>query len=222
MGKLYVVATPIGNLADISLRAVETLKTVDLIAAEDTRTSAVLLKKYDITTPLTSYHQHSKVLKIEKIISFLTSGQSLALITDAGTPGISDPGGLIVAEARKRGIEVVPIPGASALTALLSTAGLDASRFIFFGFLPKKKGRQKALQGLKEASFQLRCPFIIFESPERFLRLLDEIETYFGDQIRLTVGRELTKVYEEIWQGGVREAKEHFRSPRGELVVIVG
>ncbi len=219
-GILYVVATPIGNLSDITLRALETLKTVDIIACEDTRVTVKLLNHYNIKKPLISYHQHSKLDKIDAIINKLKEGNDIALVTDAGTPGISDPGNILVREAVKENIAIVPIPGPSALTTLISVAGIDMQRFVFLGFPPHKKGR---LTFFKEVS-ESKHPIVYFDSPYRVIKNL-ELLAELGGEKKVIVGRELTKLYEEILYGPVGFVAESMKQKkakiRGELVIIV-
>ena len=218
MGKLYVVATPIGNLGDITLRALEILKTVDLIAAEDTRTSRKLLDHYQIRTSLVSYHQHSRDNKIDYLIGQLSEGKNIALITDAGTPGIQDPAGALVQAARAAKVEVIAIPGPSALTAALSIAGVSADNFIFLGFLPKKKGRETLFKKITDADW----PLLIYESPMRVGKTLRDIEKFLG-QRRIIVFRELTKKFEEVQTGEIDELIKHFENkpPKGEFVIMI-
>ncbi|MFQ3612059.1 MAG: 16S rRNA (cytidine(1402)-2'-O)-methyltransferase [Fimbriimonadales bacterium] len=219
VGTLYVVATPIGNLGDITLRALETLRQVDLIAAEDTRHTRRLLQHYQIETPLVSFHQHSSTGRIEQLIQRLLKGESMALVTDAGTPGISDPGGMLVEQAHQHGIPVVPIPGASAVTAILSVAGLPAHRFRFEGFLPRKEGaRRKFFESIADETM----PVVFFESPHRLLKTLESAYAVLGER-EVIVGRELTKQFEEVFRGRLSQAIDHWRSkpPRGEFVVIL-
>lgn len=210
-GILYIVATPIGNLSDITLRALETLKSVDLIACEDTRVTAKLLNHYNIKKPLISYHQHTKLKKIELLINELKDGKNIALVTDAGTPGISDPGNVLIAKLLNCHIAIVPVPGPSALTALISVAGIDMQRFIFLGFPPHKKGREKFF---KEA-VSYNYPVVYYESPYRVLKnlaLLEEIQP--GKDV--IIGRELTKMFEEVVRGKVSEAIKYFTpTPKG-------
>ena len=218
MGKLYVVATPIVNLGDITLRALEILKTVDLIAAEDTRTSRKLLDHYQIRTSLVSYHQHSRDNKIDYLIGQLSEGKNIALITDAGTPGIQDPAGALVQAARAAKVEVIAIPGPSALTAALSIAGVSADNFIFLGFLPKKKGRETLFKKITDADW----PLLIYESPMRVGKTLRDIEKFLG-QRRIIVFRELTKKFEEVQTGEIDELIKHFENkpPKGEFVIMI-
>ncbi|MCX7925379.1 MAG: 16S rRNA (cytidine(1402)-2'-O)-methyltransferase [Fimbriimonadales bacterium] len=218
-GVLYVVATPIGNLQDITLRALETLKAVDCIAAEDTRHTKKLLQHYGIETPLISFHQHSGAGRIEQIIRRLQGGESVALVTDAGTPGISDPGGALVEAAHQAGIRVVPVPGASAVTAVLSVAGLPAHRFRFEGFPPRKEGaRRRFFENLRGED----APVVFYESPHRLLKTLQTAYEVLGD-CSVVVGRELTKQFEEVFRGRLSEAIAHWQAkpPKGEFVVIV-
>lgn len=219
MGTLYVVATPIGNLADITYRAVEIFKSVDFIACEDTRHSKILLSHYQIGKPLISYHQHSQIGKIDLIVNRLKGGESAALISDAGTPGISDPGGVLVAAAAQAGISVVPIPGPTALTALVSVLGLNADEFTFLGFLPKKKGRQTLLKSLVGS----KRPVIFYESPMRFEKTMLELGEYFDKSVQVVIGRELTKIHEEIIRGSLNEIVEKLPqiNKKGEFVICL-
>lgn len=215
---LYIVATPIGNLEDITLRAISTLKNVDFIAAEDTRHSGILLKKYDIKTPTISFHSYSNKSKLDHLIQLLKDGKSIALISDAGTPGISDPAYALITRTIKEGIKVVPIPGPSALLAALVTSGLMMHHFTFLGFLPLKKGRQTLLKSLASEPRTI----VIFESPYRILRTLEDLRNFLGDR-RVAVCRELTKIYEEIIRGTISEAIAHFKThpPKGEFVLVI-
>lgn len=215
MGNLYIVATPIGNLEDITLRALRILKEVDLIACEDTRNSRILTQYYKIKTPLTSYHQHTKKGKLEFLIEEIKKGKSIAVVTDAGTPGISDPGGLFIKEAVKNNINVISIPGSSSLTAAMSVSGFKADEFVFYGFLPTKKGRQTKL---KEIAKEKRT-MVLFESPYRIKKLLNEILTYSGDR-EIALSRELTKKFEEIYRGKVSEILEKVKE-KGEFVLVI-
>ncbi|MDW8051560.1 MAG: 16S rRNA (cytidine(1402)-2'-O)-methyltransferase [Armatimonadota bacterium] len=218
-GVLYVVATPIGNLQDITLRALETLKSVDLIAAEDTRHTKKLLQHYGIQKPLVSFHQHSGTERVEQLIRRLRAGESIALVTDAGTPGISDPGGVLVEAAHRAGIRVVPIPGASAITALLSVAGLPAHRFRFEGFPPRKEGaRRQFFERLRGED----APIVLYESPHRLLKTLQTAYEVLGD-CTVVVGRELTKQFEEVFRGTLSEALAHWqhKPPKGEFTLVL-
>lgn len=219
MSTLFVVATPIGNLKDITLRALETLKTVDAIFCEDTRVTSKLLTHYEISKPLFRADEAKANEAAEKIIALLEAGQSVALVTDAGTPCVSDPGFRIVARARASGARIEVIPGASSLTAALSIAGIDVTEFVFLGFLPHKKGRQTAL---KEIAAGER-PVVLFESPHRILKLLAELEQYAGEK-KVIVTKELTKIHEAVYEGAPKEVAERLTkdgADRGEFVVII-
>ena len=216
---LYVVATPIGNLQDISLRAIETLKSADLIACEDTRHASILLKAHGINTPTTSYHSYSSRAKGAKILEALREGRRVALISDAGLPGISDPGTALIHEAIDAGIPVAVIPGATASLAGLVLSGFPTDRFVFEGFLPVKPGARRAkLETLREEPRTT----VLYESPHRLLKTLGDIEAVFGD-VPLSVSRELTKLFEETRRGPVSEVRAHFerQAPRGEFVVVL-
>lgn len=222
MSKLYIVATPIGNLEDITLRAIDTLKSVDIIACEDTRVTKKLLDRFDIKKPTVSYHQHSKVTKVDYLIKQLKEGKDIALVTDAGTPGISDPGGILVAEAIKNKIEVVPIPGPSALTTLISASGLPMDKFSFLGFLPHKKGKQTLIKEIVKSKY----PVVFYESTHRIMKTLEQIKDEFNDkgkQSKVVVGRELTKKFETIYRGNILQVLDQIKenSQKGEFVVIV-
>lgn len=216
---LYIVATPIGNLADITLRAIEVLKTVDLIACEDTRHSKILLDKYAIKTPTTSYFQHNKIVKGEYLLNLLKDGKSVALVSDAGMPGILDPGYNIINQAIANNVEVTVIPGAVAFITALVASGKPANKFIFEGFLPNKKISRT--NRLKELS-KLKYTLIFYESCHRILDTLGDIGEVFGDK-EVVVARELTKKFEEVFRGSAELASEHFKTikPRGEFVVII-
>lgn len=219
MTHLYIVATPIGNLEDITLRALETLKTVDFVAAEDTRHTKRLFDRYDITTPLVSFHAQSSEAKTDELVKRLKKGACAALVSDAGTPCVSDPGFRLVKQAAQEGITVVPIPGPSALTTLISASGFPTDTFTFHGFLPHKKGRQTLVKSFKEAEHSQ----VVYESVHRFPKLLKELSEYVDANRAICVGRELTKMHEEIWRGTVLEAQSHFtdQNTKGEFVVIV-
>ena len=218
-GTLYIVATPIGNLEDITLRALRILKTVDLIAAEDTRHTRKLLTHYDIATPLTSYHDHSESTKAPALVETLLAGKNMALVSDAGTPCISDPGYRLVKSAAEVDIPIVPIPGPSMLTALMSVGGLPTDRFAFEGFLPAKPAQRQ--RALRELCHEER-PLIFYESPHRLLHTLADLEQVFGDR-RVVVGRELTKQFEEILRGPVSVVLSafHNRPVKGEVALVV-
>ena len=217
-GTLYVVATPIGNLADLSFRAETTLKDVNLIAVEDTRISKKLLHHYKIRTPVISYHDKNEINQAEKLVNKLNSGDSIAVISDAGTPCISDPGYRLVHLAKKEGIEVIAIPGPSALTAALSVSGIPTDHFYFEGFLPPKKGRKTRFELLET----LPATVVIFESPQRVLRTLRDIHQYWGNRV-VSICRELTKIYEETFLGTVIKAENYFSKSKnkGEFVLLV-
>ena len=217
--KLYVVPTPIGNLKDITFRAIETLKKVDLILAEDTRTSKVLLNHYEINTPLWSYHQHNEHRVLEKLVQEMASGKSIALISDAGTPGISDPGFLLVRECIKNHIAVECLPGATAFVPALVDSGLPINRFVFEGFLPLKKGRQTLLNKLKTEERAI----VFYESPHRISKTLIDLQNYFAEGRKICVCRELSKKFEEIIRGEIKDVAFHFEknAPKGEFVVII-
>lgn len=215
-----MVATPIGNLEDITLRALRILKEVDLLAAEDTRQTRKLLKRYEINTPLTSFHQHTSVAKQQELLSKLRSGLKIALVTDSGTPGISDPGALLVALARQAGVPVIPIPGASAVTAALSVCGFPAQRFRFEGFPPRKAGK---LRRFFEALLEEADPIVLYESPARLTQTLQTALEVLGDR-PIVICRELTKQFEEIFSCSLSKALEHYRqkTPRGEFTLVIG
>jgi 16S rRNA (cytidine1402-2'-O)-methyltransferase len=216
---LYIVATPIGNLEDITLRAIRTLKEVDIIAAEDTRHTQTLLRHFSINTPLTSYHEHNERAKTGQLVARLERGESVALVSDAGTPGISDPGYRLVLEATRRGIRVVPIPGPSALIAALSVSGLPTDGFNFRGFLPaRKRERRSKLQELRLERYSI----VVYETPHRLKESLDDIREIFGDR-RMVMGREITKLHEEFLRGRISEviAEVSRREIRGEVAVII-
>lgn len=219
MNTLYIVATPIGNLEDITLRALRILREVALIAAEDTRTSRTLLNRYEITTPLTSYHEHNKLTKLDAIFDALAQGD-VALISDAGTPGISDPGYELIRAAIARGVTVVPLPGASAVISALIVSGLPTDGYVYLGFLPRKA---KALRDFLAEVREERRTLIAYESPNRLVESLVHIEAVLGDR-PVAVARELTKLYEEIFRGSVSDARAHFlaHEPRGEITLVIG
>ncbi len=220
MGKLFLVPTPIGNLEDITLRAIQVLKEVDVILAEDTRTSGKLLKHFDINTPLQSHHMHNEHKQVENLVQKLKEETSMALISDAGTPAISDPGFLLTRACVENGIEVECLPGATAFVPALVNSGLPNDRFIFEGFLPVKKGRQTRLKQLAEESRTM----VFYESPHKLLKSLSQFVAYFGEDRPASVSRELTKLYEETVRGTLTEVLAHFtnKPPKGELVIVVG
>lgn len=217
---LYIVPTPIGNLADITLRALDVLKNVDLILAEDTRTSGKLLKHYLISKPLQSFHNFNEHKVVNTLIKRLHEGETMALVSDAGTPGISDPGFLIVRAALQAGIEVDCLPGATAFVPALIKSGLPCDRFVFEGFLPHKKGRQTQLKKLAEEERTM----VFYESPHRLLKTLEQLKAHFGLERRASVSRELTKLFEETRNGTLEEIHQHFSSKevKGEIVLVVG
>lgn len=218
-GKLYLVPTPIGNLEDMSFRAIRILKEVDLILAEDTRTSAPLLKHFGIDKKMFSHHQHNEHKSVSEIIRFLKEGQQIALISDAGTPAISDPGFLLVRETIKNELAVECLPGATAFVPALVNSGLAADRFTFEGFIPVKKGRQTRL---KELANEERT-MIFYESPHRLLKTLEEFSQHFGAERQASVSRELTKLFEETVRGTLVDIKKHFETHtlKGEFVICV-
>ena len=219
MSKLFIVPTPIGNLGDITFRAIETLKSVDIILAEDTRTSLKLLKHYKINSKIESYHMHNEHKKADSIINKISEGNTIALISDAGTPSISDPGFLLVRECIKNNIEVECLPGATALITALVISGLPSDKFLFEGFLPAKKGRTKRL---KELSNEKKT-IIFYESPHRILKTLKDFSNYFSPEKQVSVSREITKIYEETFRGTIEESIEHFEKnkPKGEFVIVL-
>jgi len=220
MGKLYIVPTPIGNLNDITLRAIKVLKKVDLILAEDTRTSGKLLKHFEIGTQMQSHHMHNEHKMVDRIVDRLKSGESIALISDAGTPAISDPGFLLTRACIQNDIEVDCLPGATAFVPALVNSGLPNDKFVFEGFLPIKKGRQTRLELLSEETRTL----IFYESPHKLIKTLTQFAEYFGKDRQISVSRELTKMYEETVRGTVTEVIEYFtiKPPKGEFVIVVG
>ncbi|MCB9002418.1 MAG: 16S rRNA (cytidine(1402)-2'-O)-methyltransferase [Bacteroidales bacterium] len=219
MSKLYIVPTPIGNLGDITFRAIDVLKSVELILAEDTRTSSVLLKHYQISTPLRSYHKFNEHQVVDLIASQLEEGKDFALISDAGTPGISDPGFLLVRKCVEVGVEVECLPGATAFVPALVMSGLPSDRFVFEGFLPQKKGRTKRLEALKGEERTV----VFYESPFRLVKLLLQLAEVFGKERKVTVSREISKLHEETVRGTVAEVAAHFeeKGVKGEIVVIL-
>jgi len=218
-GKLYIVATPIGNLKDLTFRAKEILESVNLIACEDTRHSIILLNHYGIKKPLLSFHSHSGVTKVEKIIEHLIKGDDVALISDAGTPGISDPGYVLIKAALENGIEVIPIPGASAVITALCASGLPTDKFLYLGFLPVKKGRQTLLKSLAEIPYTV----IFYESPHRLMRTISDLRNYLKPETKITVAKELTKIHESFIRGTLADitSKLPTGQPKGEYVILL-
>ena len=216
---LYIVPTPVGNLEDITLRAIRVLKEADLILAEDTRTSSVLLHHYDIHTPLRSHHKFNEHETSDRLADEIAAGKNVALVSDAGTPGISDPGFMLVRACVERGVEVQCLPGATAFVPALIDSGLPCDRFYFEGFLPQKKGRQTRLKQLAQQNHTM----IIYESPFRLQKTLVELGTYLGQERRASVTREISKVHEDTQRGTLAELAEHFKitPPKGEIVIIV-
>ena len=216
---LYIVPTPIGNLGDITLRAIEVLKSADTILAEDTRTSGKLLRHFDIPTAVRSFHMHNEHRITTDLAAQMEAGQTMALISDAGTPGISDPGFLLVRECLRIGVQVECLPGPTALIPALVESGFPSDRFVFEGFLPPKKGRQKRLQALRE---ELRT-MIFYESPHKLLKTLEQFQEVFGPERQVSVSRELSKLYGETIRGTLETVAEHFKAnaPKGEFVLVV-
>ena len=218
-GKLYIVPTPVGNLEDMSFRAVSVLKEADLILAEDTRTSSVLLSHYGIKAPLQPHHKFNEHQTAERIKDIILSGRNVALVSDAGTPGISDPGFLLARTCAAEGIEVQTLPGATACIPALVSSGLPCDRFCFEGFLPQKKGRQTILQSLADETRTM----VFYESPLRLVKTLEQFADVFGSDRQCSVAREISKIHEEHVRGTLAEVLEHFREvePKGEIVIVV-
>ena len=219
ISKLYLVPTPIGNLEDMTLRAIKLLKEVDVVLAEDTRTSGKLLKHFQIETPMLSHHMHNEHRMVDRIVKRIQAGENFALISDAGTPAISDPGFLLTRACIENGIEVECLPGATAFVPALVNSGFPNDKFVFEGFLPVKKGRQTRLKMLSEETRTL----IFYESPHKLVKTLGHFEEYFGENRMVSVSRELTKLFEETRRGTLKEIKEHYieHPPKGEIVIIV-
>ncbi len=216
---LYIVPTPVGNLEDITLRALRILKEVDLILAEDTRTSSVLLHHYDIHTPLRSHHKFNEHETSDRVADEIAAGKNVALISDAGTPGISDPGFMLVRACVERGVEVQCLPGATAFVPALIDSGLPCDRFYFEGFLPQKKGRQTRYKALAEQTHTI----VIYESPFRLVKTLTELAQFLGPDRKASVSREISKVHEDTQRGTIAELAKHFKQfpPKGEIVVVI-
>ena len=219
MGKLYVVPTPVGNMEDMTFRAVRVLKEADLILAEDTRTSSVLLQHYDIHGELMSHHKFNEHETVEQVVRRIEGGLVVALISDAGTPGISDPGFLLVRECVRKGVEVQTLPGATAFVPALVSSGLPCDRFCFEGFLPQKKGRHSRLEALKEETRSI----VFYESPRRLVKTLQQLVEVFGEERQVSVAREISKLHEEHVRGTLKEVLTHFEQtePLGEIVIIL-
>ena len=219
MGKLYVVPTPVGNLEDMTFRAIRVLKEADLILAEDTRTSGILLMHFEIKNAMTSHHKFNEHKTVEGIVNRLKAGETIALISDAGTPAISDPGFLVVRECVRNGIEVQCLPGATAFVPALVASGLPNDRFCFEGFLPQKKGRMTRLVSLQEETRTM----IFYESPYRLVKTLTQFSEYFGAERQVSVCREISKIHEESVRGSLSEVIAHFTAnePRGEIVIVL-
>ena len=216
---LYLVPSPIGNLADITFRAIEILRSVDLILAEDTRTSSVLLRNYNIEKPVTPYHQHNEHKVLQHLVEQLSAGKIMALVTDAGTPGISDPAFLLVRECIKNNIKIECLPGATAFVPALINSGLPTNRFVFEGFLPQKKGRQTMFKQLATEERTM----IFYESPMRLIKTLEDCILYFGEGRQCCVSREITKIFEENKRGTLQEVCDHFKQKtiKGEIVIVI-
>ena len=220
MGTLYLVPTPVGNFEDITMRALRILKEADLILAEDTRTSGNLLRHFDIKNAMLSYHKFNEHQTVDRVVERLKGGETVAVVSDAGTPGISDPGFLVAREAIKAGIEVITLPGATAMVPALVSSGLPSDRFCFEGFLPQKKGRQSRLKALAEEPRTM----IFYESPHRIVKALAQMMEVFGEDRPASVCREISKIHEESVRGTLSEIHAHFldNEPRGEFVIVVG
>ncbi len=218
MGTLYIVATPIGNLSDLTFRAKEILESVDLIACEDTRHSGILLKHYDIKKPLLSFHSHSGTAKVDKIIAHLENGDDVALVSDAGTPGISDPGYVLIQAALEADAEVIPIPGPSAVITALSASGMPTDKFLYLGFLPVKKGRQTLFKEMAESKYTV----VFYESPHRLVKTLSQLQDFLSKDAKVSVAKELTKIHETYYRGTLEEVLEKLpENIKGEYVVAI-
>lgn len=220
MGTLYLVPTPVGNLEDITFRALTVLKEADLVLAEDTRTSGILLKHFEIKKPMLSYHKFNEHQTVDRVVERLKGGETVAVVSDAGTPGISDPGFLVAREAIRAGIEVITLPGATAFVPALVSSGLPCDKFCFEGFLPQKKGRQTRLNALQDEARTI----IFYESPHRIVKTLEQFSEVFGAERPVSVCREISKIHEESVRGTVEEVLAHFKAnePRGEFVIVLG
>ncbi|MBU0727344.1 16S rRNA (cytidine(1402)-2'-O)-methyltransferase [Patescibacteria group bacterium] len=217
-GKLYIVATPIGNLGDLTFRAKEILESVDLVACEDTRHTSILLKHYEIDKPRLSFHGHSGYAKVDKIMEYLNKGDDVALVSDAGTPGISDPGYVLIQAALEGDVGVIPIPGTSAVITALCASGLPTDKFLYLGFLPVKKGRQTLFKKIAEAENTV----VFYESPHRLIKTLTQLKDFLKPDAKIVVAKELTKIYETFYRGSLAEVlKQIPEKPKGEYVVMV-
>ncbi|MCR5313549.1 MAG: 16S rRNA (cytidine(1402)-2'-O)-methyltransferase [Bacteroidaceae bacterium] len=216
---LYIVPTPVGNMEDMTMRAIRVLKEANLILAEDTRTSGVLLQHFDIHTPLISHHKYNEHETVNQVVQRLKGGETIALISDAGTPGISDPGFLLSRECSRAGIEVQTLPGATAFVPALVSSGLPCDKFVFEGFLPQKKGRQTRLEFLKNETRSI----VFYESPRRLVKTLTQLMEFFGEDRQVSVAREISKIHEQHVRGSLKEVVEHFTKtePLGEIVIIL-
>lgn len=220
MGTLYIVPTPVGNLEDMTMRALRVLREADLVLAEDTRTSSKLMKHFDLHVPMQSYHKFNEHQTVQHVVDRLRAGNNIAVVSDAGTPGISDPGFLVAREAIRAGIEVITLPGATAFVPALVSSGLPCDKFCFEGFLPQKKGRQTRL---KELASETRT-IVFYESPYRIVKTLEQFAEQFGEQRPVSVCREISKIHEESVRGTLAEVLTHFREhePKGEFVIVLG
>ncbi len=217
-GKLFIVATPIGNLGDLTFRAKDILEQVKIVACEDTRHSGILLSHYKIKTPRLSFHSHSGQAKVDKIMVYLNKGEDVALVSDAGTPGISDPGYVLIKAALEDGIQVVPIPGASAVVAALSASGLPTDKYMYLGFLPVKKGRRTIFKKIADSKHTV----VFYESPHRLIKTLTQLSDVLSSEARVSVAKELTKIYETFYRGTLNEVLAVLpEKPKGEYVVMI-
>ena len=217
-GKLFIIATPIGNLGDLTMRAKETLESVDLVACEDTRHSGILLSHYKIDKPKLSFHSHSGQAKVDKIMEYLKNGSDVGLISDAGTPGISDPAYSLIQAALEEKVEVIPIPGTSAVITALCASGLPTDKFLYLGFLPVKKGRQTIFKKIAESEYTT----VFYESPHRLIKTLSQLKDFLNPEAQIVVAKELTKIYETFYRGTLEEVLKMMpEKPKGEYVVMV-
>ena len=217
-GKLFIVATPIGNLSDLTFRAKEVLENVDLVACEDTRHTGILLSHYKINTPKLSFHSHSGQAKVDKIMAYLADGKDVALVSDAGTPGISDPGYVLIQAALEAGVRVIPVPGASAVITALCASGLPTDKYLYLGFLPVKKGRQTVFRKIAESEHTV----VFYESPHRLRKTLEQLGGFLSDEVHVAVAKELTKIYETYYRGTLKEVLAALpENLKGEYVVMI-